>query len=40
MGDFSVPNLFIYLKQKYSRISQVQIDLKRGYNQTEMNRFR
>ncbi|CAH2574051.1 Linear gramicidin synthase subunit D [Planktothrix rubescens] len=34
------PNLFIYLKQKYPRISQVQIELKRGYNQTEMNRFR
>jgi len=34
------PNLFICLKQKYPRISQVQIQLKRGYNQTEMNRFR
>ena len=34
------PNFFIALKQKYSRISQVQIELKRGYNQTEMNRFR
>ncbi|MFM7717740.1 MAG: non-ribosomal peptide synthetase, partial [Microcystis sp.] len=34
------PNFFIALKQKYPRISQVQIELKRGYNQTEMNRFR
>ncbi|GCE60718.1 non-ribosomal peptide synthetase [Microcystis aeruginosa] len=34
------PDFFIFLKQKYPRISQVQIELKRGYNQTEMNRFR
>ncbi|MBC1194194.1 amino acid adenylation domain-containing protein [Microcystis aeruginosa BLCCF158] len=34
------PNFFIALKHKYPRISQVQIELKRGYNQTEMNRFR
>ncbi|MDJ0728708.1 MAG: amino acid adenylation domain-containing protein [Crocosphaera sp.] len=33
-------DFFIALKHKYSRISQVQIELKRGYNQTEMNRFR
>ncbi|MFN6487001.1 MULTISPECIES: non-ribosomal peptide synthetase [unclassified Nostoc] len=34
------PNLFIALKQRFPRISHVQIQLKRGYGQTEMNRFR
>ena len=34
------PDFFIALKQKHPRISQVQIELKRGSNKTEMNRFR
>ncbi len=34
------PNFFIALKQRFSRISHVQIQLKRGFVQTEMNRFR
>nr|ASR75187.1 AptC [Nostoc sp. KVJ2] len=34
------PNFFIALKQKFPRISHVQIQLKRGSAQTEMNRFR
>ncbi|MEH2104792.1 amino acid adenylation domain-containing protein [Nostoc sp.] len=34
------PNFFIALKQKFPRISHVKIQLKRGYAQTEMNRFR
>jgi amino acid adenylation domain-containing protein len=34
------PNFFIALKQKFPRISNVQIQLKRGSAQTEMNRFR
>ncbi|WP_392479123.1 amino acid adenylation domain-containing protein [Nostoc sp. C110] len=34
------PNLFIALKQRFPRISHVQIQMKRGYGQTEMNRFR
>jgi amino acid adenylation domain-containing protein len=34
------PNFFIALKQKFTRITQVQIQLKRGYAQTEMSRFR
>ncbi|MEH2284580.1 MAG: amino acid adenylation domain-containing protein [Nostoc sp.] len=34
------PNLFIALKQNFPRISHVQIQLKHGYAQTEMSRFR
>ncbi|AVH66609.1 non-ribosomal peptide synthetase [Nostoc sp. 'Peltigera membranacea cyanobiont' N6] len=34
------PDLFIALKQKFPRISHVQIQLKQGYAQTEMSRFR
>ncbi|MEH2307104.1 amino acid adenylation domain-containing protein [Nostoc sp.] len=34
------PDLFIALKQRFPRISHVQIQLKRGDGQTEMNRFR
>ncbi|WGV25101.1 non-ribosomal peptide synthetase [Halotia branconii] len=34
------PNFFIALKQKFPRISHVQIQLKRGYSHTEMSRFR
>jgi amino acid adenylation domain-containing protein len=34
------PDFFIALKQKFPRISQVQIQLKRGYAHTEMSRFR
>ena len=34
------PDFFIALQQKYPRISQVQIELKRGDCHTEMNRFR
>ena len=34
------PNFFIALQQRFPRISHVQIQLKRGYAQTEMNRFR
>jgi amino acid adenylation domain-containing protein len=34
------PNFFIALKQRFPRISHVQIQLKRGYAQTEMSRFR
>jgi amino acid adenylation domain-containing protein len=34
------PNLFIALKQTLPRISHVQIQLQRGYTQTEMSRFR
>ncbi|MEH1937181.1 MAG: amino acid adenylation domain-containing protein [Nostoc sp.] len=34
------PNLFIALKQRFPRISHVQIQLKQGYAQTEMSRFR
>ncbi|MEH2026224.1 amino acid adenylation domain-containing protein [Nostoc sp.] len=34
------PNLFIALKQRFPRISHVQIQLKQGYTQTEMSRFR
>ncbi|XWK88449.1 MAG: amino acid adenylation domain-containing protein [Phormidium sp.] len=34
------PDLFICLKQKFPRISQVEIQLKRGYAHTEMSRFR
>ena len=34
------PDFFIALQQKYPRISQVQIQLKRGDCHTEMNRFR
>ncbi|MEH2114170.1 amino acid adenylation domain-containing protein [Nostoc sp.] len=34
------PDLFIALKQRFPRISHVQIQLKRGYAHTEMSRFR
>ncbi|MEH2076346.1 MAG: amino acid adenylation domain-containing protein [Nostoc sp.] len=34
------PDFFIALKQKFPRISHVQIQLKQGYAQTEMSRFR
>jgi amino acid adenylation domain-containing protein len=34
------PDFFIVLKQKFSRISHVEIQLQRGYAQTEMSRFR
>ncbi|MCP6760177.1 MAG: amino acid adenylation domain-containing protein [Fischerella sp. CENA71] len=34
------PDLFIAIKQKFPRISHVEIQLKRGYNHTEMSRFR
>ncbi|MEH2366281.1 amino acid adenylation domain-containing protein, partial [Nostoc sp.] len=34
------PNFFIALKQRIPRISHVQIQLQRGYAQTEMSRFR
>ncbi|MBR8833343.1 MAG: amino acid adenylation domain-containing protein [Stigonema ocellatum SAG 48.90 = DSM 106950] len=34
------PDFFIALKQRFPRISHVQIQLKRGYAQTEMSRFR
>ncbi|MGJ5674777.1 MAG: amino acid adenylation domain-containing protein [Nostochopsis sp.] len=34
------PDFFIALKQRFSRISHVQIQLQRGYAQTEMSRFR
>ncbi|MEH2147514.1 amino acid adenylation domain-containing protein [Nostoc sp.] len=34
------PNLFIALKQRFPRISHVQIQLKQGYAKTEMSRFR
>ncbi|MBG1264989.1 non-ribosomal peptide synthetase [Nostoc sp. WHI] len=34
------PDLFIALKQRFPRISHVQIQLKQGYAQTEMSRFR
>ncbi|MEH1944122.1 MAG: amino acid adenylation domain-containing protein [Nostoc sp.] len=34
------PDFFIAIKQKFPRISQVQIQLKRGENHTEMSRFR
>jgi amino acid adenylation domain-containing protein len=34
------PDFFIALKQRFSRISHVQIELKRGYSHTEMSRFR
>ncbi|MHC5853144.1 amino acid adenylation domain-containing protein [Nostoc sp.] len=34
------PNLFIALKQRFPRISHVEIQLKQGYAQTEMSRFR
>ncbi|MDF5726915.1 MAG: amino acid adenylation domain-containing protein [Rhizonema sp. PD38] len=34
------PDFFIALKQKFPRISHVQIQLQRGYAQTEMSRFR
>ncbi|MCC5645814.1 amino acid adenylation domain-containing protein [Nostoc sp. CHAB 5824] len=34
------PDFFIALKQRFPRISQVQIQLQRGYAQTEMSRFR
>ena len=34
------PDLFIALKQKFPRISHVEIQLKRGYSHTEMSRFR
>lgn len=34
------PDFFIAIKQKFPRISQVQIQLKRGYSHTEMSRFR
>jgi amino acid adenylation domain-containing protein len=34
------PDFFIALKQRFSRISHVQIKLKRGYSHTEMSRFR
>ncbi|MUG96547.1 amino acid adenylation domain-containing protein [Scytonema sp. UIC 10036] len=34
------PDFFIALKQKFPRISQVEIQLQRGYAQTEMSRFR
>uniref|UniRef100_A0A2P1CZA6 AptC n=1 Tax=Nostoc sp. FSN-E TaxID=2027337 RepID=A0A2P1CZA6_9NOSO len=34
------PDLFIALKQRFPRISHIQIELKRGYSHTEMSRFR
>ncbi|QDL09671.1 non-ribosomal peptide synthetase [Brasilonema octagenarum UFV-E1] len=34
------PDFFIALKQRFPRISHVQIQLQRGYAQTEMSRFR
>ena len=34
------PDFFIALKQRFPRITHVQIQIKRGYSQTEMNRFR
>ncbi|OYE05895.1 non-ribosomal peptide synthetase [Nostoc sp. 'Peltigera membranacea cyanobiont' 232] len=34
------PDLFIALKQRFPRISHLQIQLQRGYAQTEMSRFR
>ncbi|MDZ8183919.1 MAG: amino acid adenylation domain-containing protein [Nostoc sp. ChiSLP02] len=34
------PDFFIALKQKFPRISHLQIELKRGYSHTEMSRFR
>jgi amino acid adenylation domain-containing protein len=34
------PDFFIAIKQKFPRISQVEIQLKRGYSYTEMSRFR
>jgi len=34
------PDLFIALKQRFPRISHVQIELKRGSSHTEMSRFR
>ncbi|QLE40068.1 amino acid adenylation domain-containing protein [Nostoc sp. C052] len=34
------PDFFIALKQRFPRISHVQIQLKRGYAHTEMSRFR
>ncbi|MBD2493308.1 non-ribosomal peptide synthetase [Nostoc sp. FACHB-280] len=34
------PDFFIALKQRFPRISHVQIELKRGYSHTEMSRFR
>jgi len=34
------PNFFIALKKRFPRIRRVQIQLKRGYAQTEMSRFR
>ena len=34
------PNFFIALKKRFPRISHVQIQLKQGYAQTEMSRFR
>ncbi|MFN6462896.1 MAG: non-ribosomal peptide synthetase [Nostoc sp. DedVER02] len=34
------PDLFIAIKQKFPRISHVEIQLKRGYSHTEMSRFR
>ncbi|MEA5601254.1 non-ribosomal peptide synthetase [Nostoc sp. UHCC 0252] len=34
------PNFFLALKQKFPRISHLQIQLQRGYAQTEMSRFR
>ncbi|MHC5597800.1 MAG: amino acid adenylation domain-containing protein [Nostoc sp.] len=34
------PDLFIALKRRFPRISHVQIQLQRGYAQTEMSRFR
>ncbi|MFB2837780.1 amino acid adenylation domain-containing protein [Floridanema evergladense] len=34
------PDFFITIKHKFPRISQVEIQLKRGYTHTEMSRFR
>jgi amino acid adenylation domain-containing protein len=34
------PDFFIAIKQRFPRISHVQIQLKRGYSHTEMSRFR
>ncbi|MFL9458742.1 hypothetical protein AB0758_48110 [Tolypothrix bouteillei VB521301_2] len=34
------PDFFITLKHKFPRISHVDIQLQRGYAQTEMSRFR
>jgi amino acid adenylation domain-containing protein len=34
------PDLFLALKQRFPRITQVQIQLQRGYAHTEMSRFR